>query len=464
MSGKVLILDPVATNRIVLKVKLSATFYEVSLAQSSKEALALVAADAPDLVLVSGQLDDMPLPGVLNALKNRAKGDPPMVVFLLRADATDTRLALLRAGADDVLDTPGSDTVLLARLRNLLQQRNAAWDMHLRADTAAALGFADTPARFDHPGRVAVLVDDPARSVKLCRDLARLTGHRCISLECRAPRGVLDLSFSPDVILMEMSGEVGETGLHLMAELRTNPKTRRARILARVNTASHPDLIAIALDMGANDATAEDTDIAELALRLSRQIDHKRADDRLRDSMKTGLRAAVIDPLTGLHNRRYALAHLKRQITSATRENRNLAVMVADLDFFKSVNDSHGHAAGDMVLARVAALLRAAGGPDDLIARIGGEEFLISIPGASRTQARQTASQLCRQVRETPIQVPGRTAPVHVTISIGVTLFEPGGDGYHTSIESLLAQADRALYGSKACGRNTVTFDTRSAA
>jgi len=142
-----------------------------------------------------------------------------------------------------------------------------------------------------------------------------------------------------------------------------------------------------------------------------------------------------------------------------------MAIMVADLDYFKTVNDRFGHAAGDAVLRHVADILRENLRDEDLVARIGGEEFLIVLPDTNRDRAGQVAGRICRAVRETAIPVAGQNATVHVTLSIGVSPVELAPGRSLPDAETLITQADRALYGAKAGGRNTVSLcATRPAA
>ena len=463
MSGKILIIDPVATNRIILKVKLSAAYYQVIQASTVAEALDLAAAEAPDLVLTSAEVPGLSIPVLIRRLQAVDGAETVPVVALLAQDDTDTRLALLRGGATDVITKPFSEAVLLARLRSLLRQRHVDADLGIRADTAEALGFAETPAPFVRTGRIVVVDDNRDRAETLCRVLSTQALHG-FEAHGRCPDGGLaEMQPPPDVIALQIGGDAADTGPALLAELRAAPGTRQARFVVLLDHVDVP-LAASILDMGAHDVVGAAADPREIALRIALQLRRKQAEDHLRARVETGLQAAVIDPLTGLYNRRYALTHLKRMISASSEDGRAFAVMVADLDYFKTVNDTYGHAAGDHVLARVADQLRASVGSDGMVARIGGEEFLIVIPDASRGEARQTAGQLCRIIRETPIALPERNMPVHVTISIGVTLAEPGRDASALSVEALVAQADRALYGSKAGGRDTVTFSTRSAA
>lgn len=156
--------------------------------------------------------------------------------------------------------------------------------------------------------------------------------------------------------------------------------------------------------------------------------------------------ASNYDSLTGLPNRRYMTGRLEEAAAQAARRPENtFAVMIADIDHFKAVNDSFGHAAGDRVLHAVARALELTLREYDLCARWGGEEFLLLFPACAQENAPAVAERLRRSVHEAP-RVDAPPAP---TISIGYTLHRPG-----ENIDATLLRADEALYKAKAAGRN----------
>ena len=169
-----------------------------------------------------------------------------------------------------------------------------------------------------------------------------------------------------------------------------------------------------------------------------------------------GLLAAT-DPLTGLYNRRYAMARLTDVERDAQGSGRAFAVVLADLDHFKAINDTYGHAAGDAVLKEVARRLKDNLRGADLVARYGGEEFLMVLPETDLDRAEPLARRLCALIGQTPFALPGRKAPIPVTMSIGVAVGGSDKNRARETLEALIERADTALYGAKAHGRNQVT-------
>jgi diguanylate cyclase (GGDEF)-like protein len=159
-------------------------------------------------------------------------------------------------------------------------------------------------------------------------------------------------------------------------------------------------------------------------------------------------RASRIDALTGTYNRRGLDEILERECRRCQRDQVLLVAMLIDVDHFKSVNDRYGHLIGDEVLCAVAERLGYALSPTDLLARFGGEEFVILLLGRAMPEAKKIADRLRREIERTPILT--SSGPIEMTVSIGVTCLE-GGDGPR----DLLGRADVALYRAKQSGRNS---------
>lgn len=171
-------------------------------------------------------------------------------------------------------------------------------------------------------------------------------------------------------------------------------------------------------------------------------------------NQRTLLKAATCDDLTGLWNRRMILDQLARELNRMRHEHKSLAIAMADIDLFKQVNDTYGHAAGDTVLRDIAATLRLPLRNYDFIGRYGGDEFLVLLPGCDTEEGAEIARRLCATIASTPMHVSDMQAPV--TVSIGLSSTEHVGFDAAT----LLAAADAALYRAKSGGRNSVVTDS----
>lgn len=181
---------------------------------------------------------------------------------------------------------------------------------------------------------------------------------------------------------------------------------------------------------------------AVMTLRLG---DLREQRDRLRELANT-------DPLTGLLNRRGGLLLLERMLSESVQRHRRLSVAYIDLDHFKAVNDRHGHAVGDQVLQMVGERVCSSLRGSDVIARLGGEEFLLVLSDASGANALRLVDTLRARIAERPLMT--RVGPIPVTVSVGICALEHGPLG----APELLARADQAMYAAKRHGRNCVVL------
>ena len=202
------------------------------------------------------------------------------------------------------------------------------------------------------------------------------------------------------------------------------------------------------MDAGADDYLTKPFNAHELRVRLHagrRILDLQAELLKTREALRE---QATHDGLTGLFNRSSILEALDDEISRAARSNQPVSVIMADLDRFKLVNDTHGHLAGDAVLREAARRLKSSARRYDSVGRYGGEEFLIVLPGCDATDAAAQAERMCAAIGGTPIVTPSE--PLVVTASLGVACSS------HCPPEALVHQADDALYAAKAGGRNQV--------
>lgn len=458
MPGDILIVDNVATNRIVLKVKLLAAQHRVRPCETLDMARAEIDRTPPDLVVLDVTADTAAALEFCNTLKTDT--DTALIPVIATGSFLDPddRVRALQAGADDVLGRPLNDQILQARIRSLLRARDTNRELRLREDTRRALGFAEVQAGFERCATVLAM-SSSTRFLRFAEQNFADCGNVRLHGERIAPGSGLPTRLAADLLLIDgQDFALRETELYrLLSELRSRTDTRHAAILV-VLPADMTNIQAMALDLGANDLVLAGASTQEIVLRARNLIADKQRADQLRDTVQTGLQAAVTDPLTGLFNRRYALPHLEKMVDRSKETDRQIAVMVLDIDHFKLINDTYGHAAGDEILQQVADRLRANVRAVDLLARIGGEEFLVAMPDSDTDHARKAAQRFCRLISDTPFFL-GHGEAINVTMSIGVSLSGPDPNPViPEGTDHLVRAADLALYAAKGSGRNTVSL------
>ena len=466
MPGRILVIDPTPTSRIVLQVKLSTARYEVVTLETCADANARLAHDAFDLAIVSDHTFD----GTGEAFCRRLRAAPATrtmpILLLTDGDDADAHLAGLEAGADAILTRPVEEVALLARVRSLMRARVEARDLEGQgAWLSGGMGGTDWDDRAPAPGpvgtapdrrspaapvkgRVAVLAPPSAQPEAMAGLIAPALLRRPDVVDADAILTATEAD-APDLVLIDADLDGWSGGLRLMSELRSRPATRRTACIVLLPQ-GESERAATALDLGAADVVHKPILSRELSVRVRTQLARKRQGDRMRAAMEQGLRLAVVDPLTGLYNRRYGLHHLDQVAARVRADGRPAGVILLDVDHFKAVNDTHGHPVGDHVLATVAQTLRANLRSDDLVARIGGEEFLVVLADAPQDRLQRIAERLRAAVAACTVHANGQA--LSVTVSAGIADLDECAD----AAAKAMADVDRALYDAKARGRNRV--------
>jgi two-component system cell cycle response regulator len=243
----------------------------------------------------------------------------------------------------------------------------------------------------------------------------------------------------------------GMDGIEVCRKIRGRDQGVYRYVLLLTAKDDKQDVIA-GLEAGADDYLTKPFDVDELRARVragKRILDLQAALIRAKDDLQF---AAAHDALTGLWNRGAILDLLKREVSRRQRTEDSLGVIMADIDYFKKINDTHGHLVGDAVLQEVTRRLAAGVRPYDAVGRYGGEEFLIVFPGCSAANLVLGAERLRHCIADSPIETVAGQLPV--TLSLGLACAEQNAEAH--DCETFLRIADEALYAAKAQGRNRV--------
>ncbi|MCC6983452.1 MAG: PleD family two-component system response regulator [Bauldia sp.] len=448
MSARILVVDDVPANLKLLEARLRAEYFEVACVNNGPEAIEICARGQADIILL-----DVMMPGMDGfEVCRRLKADPRTayipVVMVTALDQPADRVAGLEAGADDFLTKPVNDIALFTRVRSLVRLKMLTDELAMRV---ASTDMGVDPLGRDVPtgenGRI-LLVDDRPSSVN--RITTTLAAHHKVSVEAN-PQEALFLAADRDFDLAIVSLELeAYDGLRLCSQLRSLDRTRMLPILAMVSPDDNTKLLR-GLDIGVNDYLMRPLDKNELLARVKTQVRRKRFSDRLRDTVQLTLEMAMTDGLTGLHNRRYLERHLTSLVDQSLTSGKPLSVLILDIDHFKSVNDTHGHDAGDDVLRAFTDRIRRSVRGIDLACRLGGEEFVVVMPDTDESRAMEVGERLREAVAAEAFTVADGAA-LWVTASIGVATLSFSSD----TPQSMLKRADVALYRAKNEGRNRV--------
>jgi two-component system cell cycle response regulator len=455
VTARVLVVDDVSANVKLLEARLSAEYFDVVTAMNGVEALSICERAECDIVLLDVMMPDMDGFEVCRRLKQNPATHYIPVIMVTALDQPSDRVRGLEAGADDFLTKPVSDVALIARVRSLTRLKMVTDELRMRAVTSKEIGIEnpalEAVAETGRNGRVLVVDDRPASYERLATMLAV---EHSVDVEPDPNDALLHAAEGAyDLMIVSLSLENFDA-LRLCSQIRSLERTRNLPILA-VADADNSARLMRGLEIGVNDYLLRPVEKNELLARTRTQVRKRRYTERLRDSVQMSIEMAITDALTGLHNRRYMESHLATLIEQAASRGKPLSALVVDIDYFKSINDTHGHDAGDDVLREFALRLKKSIRGIDLACRYGGEEFVVVMPETDMAVATMVAERLRRRIASEPFSISQGSDRIEVTISVGIAAIGDAQD----SAQALLKRADQALYRAKRDGRNRVVPD-----
>lgn len=451
MTARVLVVDDLLANVRLLEAKLTAEYFDVSTAMNGVDALETIQRTHPDIVLLDVMMPGMDGIEVCQRIKSNPATQHIPVVMVTALDQPEDRLRGLDAGADDFLTKPVNDLSLFCRVKSLVRLKMLTDE--LRSRTADNNPQQEIPVLGEFTEDLSnsniMIVDD--HGTLFDRLSSTIAGEHKLTKITDPQQAIFAATESQyDLAIIDLDMESFD-GLRLCSQLRSLERTRQIPILVIVDPDDSRKMLR-ALEMGVNDYLSRPIDQQELAARVKTQLRRWRYTQKLRSHVSQTMELAVTDPLTGLFNRRHMETQMSILVDNACNRGKALTVLAVDVDFFKKVNDTHGHDAGDAVLKELAERFKQNIRNVDLPCRVGGEEFVIILPETDPVVAKKIAERLRRSVSAKPFVVPDQDSGLEITVSIGVASLA----GPNDSQEQIFKRADTALYDAKEQGRNKV--------
>jgi two-component system cell cycle response regulator len=452
MTARILVVDSISANVRLLEVRLLAEYFEVLTASNEFDVIETCENGKVDVVLLAAKTSDMDAFVVCKRLKSGLATSHIPIVMITAIDEGTDRVRGLQAGADDFLTKPINDLQLMTRVKSLVRLKLLTDELRLRVSTTHDIGIENLlngRSMLDRANPKTLLVDERKSSFEHIQKI--LYGEAELDIATDPHTGFFRAAETSYECVLISTAFADFDPLRLCSQLRSLDRTRSLPIILLADIGEEGRIIR-GLELGINDYLTRPIDQHELTARLRTQVRRKRYNDQLRASVTQTIEMAVIDPVTGLRNRRYLDSHLKTLFDRAVARQRPLSILITDVDLLKLVNDTYGHHAGSEVLRECARRLHKNVRGIDLACVYGGDEFVVVMPDTNFAVAEKVAERIRVEIAQMPFSVGYDGNAIEVTVSIGVSSIFVGGD----TVAGLIKRADIALYEAKTSGRNRV--------
>jgi len=430
-----------------------AEYFQVLSASNGPDALEICESGKCDMVLLDVMMPQMDGFEVCTRLKNNPNTMHLPVVMVTALDQPADRVRGLECGADDFLTKPVNDLALISRVKSLVRLKMLSDELRMRASTGeeVTVDHAVLQEASAARGNIVIIDDRPSSYERIAKVLSKEHDLTVIPDPQEALFRVAENNYEAVIVSLSLNDF---DGLRLCSQLRSLERTRTLPMLV-ITDLDDDAKVSRALELGVNDYIRRPIDKNEMLARVRTQIKRKRYNDCLRESVQHTIEMAVTDGLTGLHNRRYMDSHLATMFDKAKAKDKPLSTIICDIDFFKAVNDQHGHDVGDEVIREFAQRIRKNVRGIDLTCRYGGEEFVVIMPDTDMALANIVAERIRLSVADHPFIVEKGAKQLAITVSVGVAALNADDE----QPEKLLKRADIGLYAAKKGGRNQVVAE-----
>lgn len=423
MQIQVLLLEPSRLYQQILREMLSQhQDVKLTIHEGSQSGLEATRLQHFDLICVSMHLAD----GSGIDFCEKARAEPALssvpILLITSENNQETLGRALRAGATDILK----------------KSEISAFDERMASLLPIASGSVGIS------GKILLIEDDPDQAKALSMALEHSDFEVIVTKSVEEALAGMETQ-GIDVVLADVLLGNGQTGIDFIRQLRTRSAWQTVPVMA-LSAAKDERRRLMVLSSGAQDFMSKPVSNEELVIRLRNLLSTRRLFQQIERDRERLREMATTDALTGLYNRAFLVESAERRLSEAKRHKQPVSLIIGDIDFFKKINDTHGHDQGDVVLRAVGKLLSTFFRDEDLPARFGGEEFVILLNHCNGENALRKAEALRQAISDL------KPGDLTVTMSLGVT--ERSGE--NETFDQLFKRADDALYKAKHGGRNQV--------
>jgi two-component system cell cycle response regulator len=443
--SKILIIDDSDISANQISKQLVSQYFDVLRIDSRADSIQVIRDDIFKAVIVDAMLVNEQAFSICRSIKENF---PQMPVFIVSPIySIDAKIKTLQSGAEDYIAKPFNLDLFVTRLRYAIKTKDELDQLIARNKNSDLTLLTNNSMIFANTN--IILIDDDIAEANYIKEI--LSGKIASLHIVETINELTENMISESEVIIASGYLVNHFGVEICSKIKNDPRFNEKSFMLLVEQ-DDETLLNESYKAGINEFATTPLNAEAFLIKLRRLLNITYFKKQLLGKLISELNLAIIDPLTGLYNRRHFDNKTTHLISKQQANNIPCALMIADIDKFKSVNDTYGHLIGDQVLIETSKRLKEIVSDIGSVYRFGGEEFVVLLENATLQQATNIAEKIRMRIAGTEFKITAKPYDIPVTISIGVTsLYKED-----LKINNLIERADQALYQAKNSGRNKV--------